>query len=328
MPTIEKTKRVYVIVTADRYLGQQALADLLGRLTGGDPSGVAQFRGGTASLAEVLDEARTPSLLGGNRTVVVDDADDFISEHRAALERYCSAPAEVSSLVFVCQSLPSNTRLHKIIAKIGQVIAIRPVTGRNLVDWIARQARVAHGKVVSQTTAERLRDQVGDSSGLLDAELSKLATYVGDRPEIAEADVEALSGSTREEKVFAVMDAVFAGNAAEAMKQWEQVLATDRAAPGRAIAGLAWSVRRLLAVKLDHEAGVSAYELAQKLFTDPRTAERLLRSVDRERLLDMQRDLLAADVAVKTSGSSMESSIEKFIVKHSVGGRSLGVTVG
>jgi DNA polymerase III delta subunit len=44
------------------------------------------FDGSDAELAEVLDEVRTFSLLGGRRIVVVSGADPFVSRHRAALE--------------------------------------------------------------------------------------------------------------------------------------------------------------------------------------------------------------------------------------------------
>ena len=82
-----------------------------------------------------------------------------------------------------------------------------------------------------------LREHVGDAPGLLDAELGKLAIYVGERVEITAADIAALTGRHREEKVFAVTDAMSSGDTQTALRQWEQVLATDRAAPARAIAG-------------------------------------------------------------------------------------------
>src|SRR5262245_55751048 len=114
-------KSVYAVVGSDRFLRQLATSELMARLVA-EPSdlGTARFRGPEAALADVLDEARTPSLLGGHRIVLVDDADDFVSEHRAALEKYCSAPADSSSLILSCQSMPTTTRLYKIIQSAGE----------------------------------------------------------------------------------------------------------------------------------------------------------------------------------------------------------------
>ena len=97
--------------------------------------------------------------------------------------------------------------------------------------WISRWAREKHGKQVTGAAVQALRDHLGDSPGVLDAELSKLAAYVGQRGEITPADIDALTGHHREEKVFAVTDAMSSGDTAGALRHWEQVLATDRAAP-------------------------------------------------------------------------------------------------
>jgi DNA polymerase-3 subunit delta len=164
-----------------------------------------------------------------------------------------------------------------------------------------------------------LRDYVGDALGSLDAELAKLAAFVGERNEVTPADINALTSQHREEKVFAVTDAMAAHDPEAALRHWEQVLATDRAAPGRAIAGLAWGVRRLLEARRDWEAGVSIGVLARRMYTEPGLLQGRLERVTAEGLERQQRDLLAADLAVKTGASTVEVAVEKFIIQHSLG---------
>ena len=156
-----------------------------------------------------------------------------------------------------------------------------------------------------------------DALGWLDVELAKLAAYVGDRPEIAPKDIDSATGEHREEKVFAVLDAIAVGDAVGAFQAWEQVWATDRAAPGRAIAGLAWSVRRLLEVRREWERGADIGGLARRMFTDPVTLRRRLERSSVGQLREQQRDLLAADIASKTGLSTVDVAVERFIVKHS-----------
>ncbi len=325
-------KRIYAVVSSDRYLRRQALDGLLKRLGSGGGDGetpdVVQFRGGEAQLAEVLDEARTPSLLGGIRIVVVDDADEFITAHRPALERYCGDPSDMGILILAAQTFPSTTRLHKIITQSGEVVLAKPPDRQGLNAWISQRARSEYGKNMASAVVQRLKEQVGDSPGKLDAELSKLADYVGERSAITVEDVNALCGHSREEQVFAVMDAVLDGHAAEALKQWDQVLATNRAAPALAVAGLASTVRRTLQARMEYESGVNAYALSRKLFADPATVERRLRSIDKGTLLQMQRDLLAADLAIKTGAAGVEAALERFIVTYSTRGRSLRAGTG
>lgn len=309
---------VYAIVGASRFLRNLALRDVLATVADElDELGPTRLDGDRASLADVLDEVRTMSLLGDRRLVVVDDADRFISANRASLEKYCGDPAPSGTLVLLCNTLPKNTKLFKIINKTGSVVVCEPPKGRGVVSWIVDRATRVYDKKISPGPAQLLRDQIGDDVGSLDSELSKLAAYVGERSSIAPSDIAALTSHHREEKVFAVTDALALGDTALALAHWEQVLATDRAAPARAIAGLAWGVRRLLEARRAYENGASVFELSRKLYADPDTVRRRLDRVTTFDLERQQRDLLAADVAVKTGATTIERAIEAFIVTHS-----------
>jgi len=317
---------VVAIVGGDALLRREAIGQRMSAWPGGrDPHGWTRVSGESAELAEVLDEVRTPSLLSAFRIVVVDDADDFISRNREAVEKYCSAPSETGCLVLVCDSLPKSTRLHKILASKDSVVVCEAPRGRALVGWIQHRAKEQYGKVVGGAVAERLMDYLGDSTGSLDSELSKLAAYIGERNEITVADVGELTGQRREEKVFAVMDAMASGDAATALRHWEQVLATDRSAPARAVAGLAWSVRQLLQAQRQHRAGeADLWSLARRMFTDPAVLERRLKNLDEKKLREMQKDLLEIDVATKTGAATVETAVECFIVKHASNSGSAG----
>ena len=49
--------------------------------------------GEKTDLRTVLDDLATLSMFGtGRRVVVVEDADDFVSQHRGELETYCEKP--------------------------------------------------------------------------------------------------------------------------------------------------------------------------------------------------------------------------------------------
>jgi DNA polymerase-3 subunit delta len=252
--------------------------------------------------------------------MIVDDADPFIVANRQALERYCQAPSESGCLMLACSALAKNTRLCKHIEERGRVVRCEAPKGRAVAGWIVERARSVYGKQVSPAVARRLNEHLGDALGSLDSELAKLTAFVGQRGEIAPADVDALTGHHREEKVFAVTDAISTGETAAALRNWEQVLATDRAAPGRAIAGMAWAVRRLLEARRDWDAGTDLRELAKRMYTDPGLLKRRLERTTAHQLEAQQRDLLAADLAVKTGASTVGLAIEKFIVTHSAGG--------
>ncbi len=284
---------VVAIVGNDSFLRSDALARVLEpvRSEMGD-LGPMRFEGDRATPAEVLDEVRTPSLLGGLRVAIVEDADEFISANRELMERYCAAPVSDSLLILLCNSLPRNTKLHKIIEGHGQIVACEAPKGPAFSTWIVQRASGTYEKKIAASAVQSLRRLLGDSPGWIDAELGKLAAYVGARPEITSADVNELTDQRREELVFGIIDAMSDGDAAKAMSFWDKVMATDRAAQGRSIGGLAWKIRQMIE------------------YGDARISKR--------QLLEMQRDLLRAELAVKTGLSSLPLAIEQFIIKHTM----------
>jgi DNA polymerase-3 subunit delta len=316
-------KPVYAVVGNDRFLRSEAVGRLLRSLEGeADEMGPTTFDGERAELADVLDEVRTMSLLGGRRLVVVDEADDFVSKYREKLENYVAAPADGGVLVLVCSSMPKTTRLHKAIAAGGEVVVCEAPKRGEVAGWIVQRSKSVYGKVIDPAVAARLRDHIGDVLGALDAELGKLASYVGPRPAIVAADIDALVGYHREETVFAVVDAMAIGDARTAMGLWDQVLATDRAAPGRAIAGLAYGVRKSLAARREMDGGASIGMIAKILFTSPDIARERMDRVSTRMLEDQLSDLCEADAAIKSGAATLERAIEEFIVTHASRARS------
>lgn len=311
-------KNVYALVGPDAFRRREALERICRQaMEAGDGDGPTRFDGDEAALADVLDEVRTFSLLGGRRLVVVEDAGAFITRNREALERYCAAPVDSGTLVLACDSLPSNTRLYRIIAKTGEIIECKAIPRTQIKGWIVQRARQAYGKGLDSQAADMLRELAGDGLDALDGELGKLALFVRQRPQITAADVEALVGRHREEDVFGVIDAMAVGDTAKALAQWERVLSTNRAAPAMAVGGLAWALRRLLEVKLQAESGTPIGVLARQAYAPPDVLERRLRMVSVRGLQKQMSDLLDADLASKTGLCAVDSAIEKFIVTHS-----------
>ena len=308
---------VCAVIGPDRFVRQEAVHQLLARAGDAlDEMGPTLFDGQSAPLAEVLDEVRTMSLLGGRRVAVVDDADAFITAHRAALERYCAAPSPDGCLILACAKLAKNTRLYKALAGSFEVLHCEPPARRALPGWLSARAQQVYGKRLGGAAAAALLEQVGESPGQLDSELAKLSAYVGERAEITADDVELLVGQQRQQTVFAVTDAMANGNVPAALALWEQVLATDRAAPGRALAGLAWGIRRLLEARQDLDRGASIAQIARRLYTDPARAQQRLQRVSAVQLRGQLADLLEADLAIKTGASQIGLAVEKFIITH------------
>ena len=276
----------------------------------------AEGQGGPG-LATVMDDLATLPFLSDRRVVVIRDADDFVSAHRERLERYLEAPAPTGTLLLVCRSFPKTTRLHKAaVAAGGQVIECKKLTGRSLIDFVMAEVR-ARGKRIDRTVAMRLVELIGQDSGVLASEIEKLCLYALDRPAISADDISDLVGATREEKIFAVMDAAAAGRLAQALELWRQVIATDTAAVFRALGGMAYAVRRWCLAQRMAADGVPVPAIAPKvmMWGRQRELEALLRRLSPDRLKRILAAIAELDSQAKVGARSIETGVEALLLK-------------
>jgi len=310
---------VYAVFGSDDYLRQQAVERVKTQVLGEDRDqmALAEFDGGNALLADVLDECRTASLLAPIRLVIVRDADDFVSDHRDALEKYLLSPCPTGVLMLVCKTWQRTTRLYKLVDQIGRNDSCDTPKSQALPGWVASQAQSVHGARLEPQAARRLVELVGPQLGLLDMELAKLATYVLPRKAIGVQDVEEMVGASRAEKVFGLADAVAAGDAAGALTLWDQVISMDRDAEYKAIGGLRYAFQRLVEAKRLVVQGLSASEAAKSagVWTDANQLKRQLDRFSLRQWQDILVKLLSIDVGAKTGLGSVRSAVEKFIAE-------------
>jgi DNA polymerase-3 subunit delta len=310
---------VYAIFGSDLFLTTRALHEVVHRVLGDDRDKMAfvEFDGRTAALADVLDECRTPSLLAPIRLVCVRDADEFVTVNRTALETYLQSPSPTGVLILVCTRWDARWKIYKQVNRIGRNIPCNPPKRRSdLVGWVTGHARAAYQCKLDSAAAYRLIDLTGDDLGQLDMELAKLASYVAPRTAIRLADVEGLVGASRVEKVFGITDAIARHDAPGALALWDQVLATDRDAPYRAVGGLAYGFRKLAEAKRLVRQGLSVAESAKRthIWADLTDLKRQLDRFSLRQWQDHLVQLLRIDVGAKTGLGTVRSSVEKLIV--------------
>lgn len=187
------------------------------------------FDGKVAALAEVFDEVRGYSLMGGYKLVVVDPADDFVKAHREPLERYAQSPVDHATLVLRAGTWHRGN-LDKHIAKVGAVIKCEPPKPAEAVSRLVARAKDVHGMTIDRPAAQLLVDRLGVHLVRLETELDKLATMAGALlPKVAgkaaggggvakidRAMVEQAVGKSSDEKAWEVQESLLAAMAAPA----------------------------------------------------------------------------------------------------------------
>jgi len=311
-------KPVYALVGPDALLQQEAIAEILSKLTA-DVQRV-DVDGETAQLADVLDELRSFALFGGSKLVIVRDAEEFISRFRPQMEDYVADPSASATLVLRLSALPSNQRIYKAISKTGQIIPCQPP--KDMAGWTIQRAQRLHGLTVSTNAARLLVDRIGDDLGHIDGELAKLALS-SPTGKIGPDEVAGSVAFQREREMWDLTNALAAGNAAEALTRWRQLTGSDSSAEFRAVTWLCiWleNVRKAIAML---RAGQNTFAIGQTLRIWPReNQQKFIDTVKTlgDRGLRSAVDLLAQiDYQTKTGVGNASQNVERFILSLAQG---------
>ena len=205
-------------------------------------------------------------------------------------------------------------RLAEAVKARGGRVEEHPAPRRGeLRGWITSHAARTGAKIevrAAHLLAERIGGSIwetdverGEMTRIADSELTKLATYAGDRPITAD-DVEALTADTRPASVFAITNAVDRREPAAAAEALKRALAEGQ--PGlRILASLSGRVSDLIVARDLAARKTPPAEIAKRVARgNVNVAQRLVDAAKRyrgEELEAMLIGLFEADVAIKTN---------------------------
>jgi DNA polymerase-3 subunit delta len=305
-----------------QFLRREARLAVRRWVVGDEPSDFAfsTYAGDSAGPA-VLDELYTAPFLGDRRLVVVEDADEYVTRHRPALEKLARSPSPVGVLLL-------DVRTWAVTTKLAQAVELAIQCGSPkaayVPGWCAKWSEQRHGKTLDHQAAEWLVEHAGLDLGVLDQELAKLATYVGDRESITREDVTALVAGRGTENVFAVLDAAMENRLPDALRELDRSLAAGEP-PVKILAIFSAQLRKygeaFRRASQKVPADVALKEAGFPPFVAA-AAERRLRGLGRDKAAAIYRQTLAADLDIK-GGSELDprTILERLLVWLATGTR-------
>lgn len=295
---------VFVLYGQERHLMHAAQLALVKALLGAgddDDLGETRFTGKDTELQAVTDELRTISMWGDRRVVIVETADDFVSNNRAALERYVNSPAKKSVLILTVGKWPKNTKLAKLVAKVGVAVECSELKGAALTRWLVASARDEFGKQLSSDAATLMVNLAGNQLGMLTQELGKLASYVGENTRITPDDVRKLVGGWKAETTWTMINAVRDAKMDIAFECLEKLLIAGEA-PQRILGGINFVFRKVAHATEFSREGVplsGALKKAGVFPADVAASTSYLRRIGRPRAERLLVNLMKADNNMK-----------------------------
>lgn len=311
----------YVLSGDEDFLMRQSRRQLLASLVKPEELELALvvFPGEQTDLSTVRNELDTLPFLASCRIVVVENADPFVTAHRPALEQLAAQPPKVGILILEVRTFPETTRLAKALPDTAKIACKAPAAHR-LPAWCSQWCASRYGKQLPSEAAELLVQLAGTGLGLLDQELAKLAVAVGDADTILPADVQRYVSRSRAADVFRILEAIGAGQPAEALSILEELF-SEGEDPLAILAPLTAQLRKLAAVARYVSAGMSLQQAmdAAGIPAWPKArqnAEQQLRHLGRRRLERLSHWLAELNAGLKGADPLPERvQIERFIVQ-------------
>jgi DNA polymerase-3 subunit delta len=206
-----------------------------------------EFDLGEMDVAEVLDRARTPSLMAPFQVFFVRGVKHLFArganqEKLAAIKRYCEDPNPAAVLIFVADhiSIPADARRMELTDK-ERYERIRESMGGHCT--ILELARVEEGQALrwlkeycsiqnvalDPDAGRGLVDALGSDMMMISNELEKLILYVGETKRITLNDVETLVLAAKQRSLYELTDAISAKDRVRALQTLDAIFSTGEA---------------------------------------------------------------------------------------------------
>lgn len=351
LPDEARARPVLLVVGKADYLRSLVVDDLLDRSLGGGDRAlnlVAREVAPEVDITAILDDLRTPSLLGGARVVHLRGVEALEKDGRRRLEEYVARPASGAVLILEGTGLPANTRLFRAVEKQGIVIQCRPLYetpppwgrrgGREeseLSRWIRLRVE-DRGKRITPRAIAAAVEAWGNDLASIDGALDQARVLIEESEEIGEEEIRSLSPSSRADPVYRVVDLVLKGDRKGAMRRLRSVFLhgmPDAAGRGRdnpgavtqiLIRGLHGRLTSLWRAHLLRRQGVGEKEVLQELGIAPFLARRFWHQVEANPLPtipDRLGVILEAERSIKTGEAEPMAAAESLVVRLGPPGR-------
>ena len=181
--------------------------------------------------------------------------------------------------------------------------------------WVQEEARRQKGQFLPEA-ATALVAHIGNDTQLASLEISKLLLYVDGKHPVAAEDVEEMTAQGGEADVFAMVDALSAGNARSALNHLQRLL--EEQEPLYIFGMVVRQFRLLLQVREVLDEGNSQDAIVQEMHQQPFIANKLANQAQRFNMAQLEaiyHRLLEMDEAMKTSQMPSDLVLDTFIAE-------------
>lgn len=268
------------------------------------------------AITDILGHATSFPFGSEKKLIIVREAEKI--KDKKPLKDYATSPAEFTVLAFFHNGSITNlsSEPFKTLDANEYLYEAKELKGKNLIDWLIGMAE-EKGKKLSEENAQVMVDIVGESRNMLEDQLEKICIFLNEKKEITIESIQQISSELKQFNIFDLQNAIGVKDKAKSLTVANNLL-DNGAEPtfiitmlSRYFTGLAkitelqtknTPVAEAARIVGTHHFYYPNYAKARKLYSD-------------EKLVEVFRALLKADVSVKTTTSDNKTIITLLIAE-------------
>lgn len=312
----------YLFHGQEAYLIREYTEALTARILGGAPRDFNYDRYAMSdrdSLVEALGMARTLPVMAMYRVVVVQDVQELRKADWQLLEGYVTAPSESTALIATSRDSEPK-KFPDFVWQHAVAVACAPLAGGHLRAWVTKAMAAAGYRITDEAIRGLLRDHDPDLR-ILEREIEKLCTYVGEPGEVCLEDVQAVGQASRQHSLFALSDALGGRQPGPALLEIDHLL-NQGEPPLVVMSMIVRHVRLLWSIKQFAAQGQDRYRIAKALRLPPNVCRTLMAqsgAFSAERLQELYGAVLEADLAFKSTNKPPRAILEGLVLQLCAG---------
>lgn len=320
-----KLSPIYLMYGSETYFIHRLRKEIL-KKTGDDEENVRMYDLEETPIEEVIADAETYPFFSEKNVIIAINpvflkakTEKLPFEHNLdVLERYLENPAEYSILILIApyEKIDERKKISKQLKKHATVAVCNPIKEQDTAQWIHTLAS-SLSISVDDGALEIIEAEISTNLHLLESELTKLASYVGEGGTVTKEIAEELISHTISSSALRLVDAVIERNLTKAISIFKD-LEKMKEEPIALIGLLAFQYRTILRVKLLKHKGYTQFQMQKQLGVHPYVVKIALkreRQFTYEQLTKIMNELTEADASMKQSGMDKGLIFELLLYK-------------
>ena len=282
-----------------------------------DEMNISKYDLNNDMLSLALEDAKTISLFGDKKLVIVDNANMFTgstSKDSELIEEYLNHINENTTLVLIVHNdkLDTRKKITKLIKKVGKVQEFN-----DELDTTSLVRRLFKDYNIDYKTIQLFIDRVGNNPLIIQSEINKIKIYKDNDKNITEEDILNLTAKLIEIDIFKLIDYIVRKNKEKALELYYEMLKMNEE-PIKIVVILANQFRIMYQSKELLKKGYSEKDIASTLKIHPyrvKLAIQNSRNYTSDILLKNLNALADIDIGIKTGTINKDLALELFILK-------------